>query len=232
MFNSEGRDICIAIYNLLCTTWPFLCRSYHFFQTFKVLVTSYTNCLFLPKPNVPILMSSVKQKQKYMAVPIRLLHYKACFSDFWCNSSWHRLFHWKISTFSLHQLSSQTPVATGFLHTCTHLVSALLDTYVFSGKAWFPYGQPGILSVFFWHETACPVWTTGLLAFHLLQPELVSEPLFCSSLYPSDAKCITHRLHSSSRLLVLPGRSEILMPYGKSWCRSHYSNCFPLPSNA
>lgn len=57
--------------------------------------------------------------------------------------------------FTLHQLSSQTPVATGFLHTRTHLSSGVLDTYVFSGKAWFLYGQPGILSVF-WLQTACP----------------------------------------------------------------------------
>lgn len=101
MFNSEGPDICTATYSSLYTTRSFLCRGYHFFRTFKVSVTSYTNCLFLPKPNFPILMSSVKQKQKDMAVPVRLLHYKACFSDCWCNSSWRRLFHWKISTFSL-----------------------------------------------------------------------------------------------------------------------------------
>ena len=102
MFNSEWPNVWIVIYNLLCSTRSFLCRRicYHFFETSKALVTSYTNCLFLPNPNFPILMSSVKQNQKYMAAPLRLLHYKACFSDCWCNSSWCHLFHWKISPFS------------------------------------------------------------------------------------------------------------------------------------
>lgn len=111
--------------------------------------TSHTNIL-LPKPNVPILMSAIKQK--LMAVPARLLHYKAAFPTSDVTHPDVAFSTGPPALFPLHQLSSQTPVAAGLLHTRSPLRRAPRQVR-FLWHLWLPYGQPGIFSVF-WLETA------------------------------------------------------------------------------
>lgn len=85
------------------------------FQTSRVFSTSYTNSLLLPKPNVPILMSPETRESwlfllgssatKRAFPTCDVTHPDVAFST------------GQAALFPLHQLSAQTPVAAGLLHT-------------------------------------------------------------------------------------------------------------------
>lgn len=120
-------------------------------------------------------------------------------------AAWRRLFHWKTWSFSFPQLSPQTPLAVD-PSTCLITLRAASSTCTLSLAGFFPYGQPGTISILWlgepvgvqvgsWAGSAgCGAHPGGLLVFLSLFQNL------CSTIpsIPSMPKWGSHGLHSSS----------------------------------
>lgn len=229
MFNSAGH-ICTITLSLLCTS---LCRGCHFFQALGVLVTSHTDCLVLPKPSFSISMSSVEKTRKSQL--FLLGSCRMSFPDFW-----RRLFHWKTRTFSFPAVITNTRGSGSLFNHLQSLLSTLsLQGFPlrtarddFHPLAWgCSLGRAAEVQEGSWALSPGQCWirSTELPVLPLLQPQVVSGPLFHSSLYPTCAKMGDPQPALLLQLLVVPGWSKILTPYGKSWCG--YPYCTSLPPN-
>lgn len=235
MFNSAGHT-CTITHNLLWASPSSLCRGYQLFWAVEVLVTSYTDCLILPKPSFPISTSSVEPKQKITAVPVgqsvpsRLLMQPGLTSPFplenqdvFLHTSCHHKHPWQ-----------RIPPPRA------HLQSSLLNTYLVPGRV-FPHGQPGTFPIlwlgaahlenlvrFRWGPglclpSECWIWSTGLLVFISCSLSLFQN--LCAaipSILPMP-KWVIHGLHSFSSCW-----SKIPTPYGKSQCGYPHSSCSPF----